>query len=136
MLRTGVKDVSQVKYLVNAFSLNMLPVLDNITVTLHIRKLTVNEFCEEIANAEIVNAIGHASTVSVINTMCKTDLLPNRIEIKLGNGDELLIFQVRVRLPEGKVLTVDEVKQLLDQKQVELIKVKVEIWKYSQTERL
>ncbi|MEM4847421.1 MAG: DUF1874 domain-containing protein [Thermosphaera sp.] len=114
------------RYLVNAFSLNMLPSLENTTVTLHIKRTSVEEFCREV-KGEIVNAIGHASTVSVINTMCSTDLLPSRIEVKLEDGDELLIFQLRTRLPEGKVLSVDEVKQLVDQKQVEFLKVKVTI---------
>ncbi|MEM0458930.1 MAG: DUF1874 domain-containing protein [Thermofilaceae archaeon] len=112
------------KYLVNAFSLNMFQTLDNITVTLHIKRISVEEFCREV-KGEIVNAIGHASTVAVTNTMCNTDLIPNRIEIKLENGDELLIFQLKKRLEEGRILTADEVKKMFQSDQVELLKVKV-----------
>lgn len=117
------------KYLTNAFSLNMLPSLDNVVVTLHIEKLNVGEFCSKLIEEGVVNAIGHASTVAVINTLCSTNLAPSRIEVKLENGDELLIFQLRTRLPEGKILSVDEISQLFKAKQVEFLKVKVEIWK-------
>ncbi|MEM3974901.1 MAG: DUF1874 domain-containing protein [Desulfurococcaceae archaeon] len=115
------------KYLVNAFSLNMMKELSDVTVTLHIKKLSAEEFCREISTNAITNAIGHASTVNVINTLCGASLSTNRIEVKLQDGDELILFQVRKRLEEGKVLSADEVRQLILSNLVEFLEVKVKM---------
>ncbi|MEM1724616.1 MAG: DUF1874 domain-containing protein [Candidatus Bathyarchaeia archaeon] len=117
--------MGQTRYLVNAFSLNMLPEIASVTVTLRIRKLAAEEFCSEVRDA--VNAIGHPTTMSVINALCSTNLAASRIEVRLGDGDELVVFQVKTRLPEGKILSADEIRQMMQSKQVELLKVKVEI---------
>ncbi|WP_461832037.1 STIV orfB116 family protein [Aquifex sp.] len=36
----------------------------------------------------------------------------NRIPIKLSEGDVLIVFQLLERLPEGKVLSEEELKKL------------------------
>ncbi|MEM1694857.1 MAG: DUF1874 domain-containing protein [Ignisphaera sp.] len=110
------------KYLANTFSLNMLTNVNSITLT--IERLTIEDFCREISDA--INSIGHASTASVINTLCNTNLTSNRIEIKLHDGDELIVFQLKMRPPEGKVYTTEELIQLLNNNQIEFLKVRVE----------
>lgn len=115
-------------YLVNTFSLNMLKELDNVVITLYVKELSVEEFCKEL-RGNVISAIGHASTAAIINTLCSTNIVPNRVEVKLNDGDELIVFQLMLRPPEGKVYSIEELKQLLDRKQITFIKVRVNISK-------
>lgn len=115
------------KYLVNAFSLNMLHVsLAPHAYRLEVIELHENEFCEQIDNAT-VNAVGHQATTDLINSICSTKLVPNRVDIKLRDGDVLLVVQVLERLPEGKILSYDEIKKLLKNNKVKFIKLRLNI---------
>ncbi|MEM4535319.1 MAG: DUF1874 domain-containing protein [Desulfurococcaceae archaeon] len=115
-------------YLVNTFSLNMLKELDNVVITLYVKELSVEEFCKEL-RGNVISAIGHASTAAIINTLCGTNLIANRVEVKVNDGDELIIFQLTIRPPEGKVYSIEELKQLLERKQITFIKVRINISK-------
>ncbi len=46
--------------------------------TVEFGEISKEEFCNAVSNA--INAIGHESTVSLINTLCNTNLRLNRIE--------------------------------------------------------
>ncbi|MEM4533020.1 MAG: DUF1874 domain-containing protein [Desulfurococcaceae archaeon] len=113
------------RYLANAFSLSMLKIPGRFTID--IKELSSHEFCVEVTNPfeNIVNAIGHESTVSLVNSMCKTDLKSNRIMIQLTDWDELLLIQVMTRLPEGKTLSEEELKELLNKGLVKFLKITV-----------
>jgi len=113
------------RYLANAFSLSMLKIPARIT--LDIKELTPHEFCVEVTNPfeNIVNAIGHESTVKLINTMCETDLKANRIMIQLEDWDELLLIQLMTRLEEGKILSKEELEELLNKGLIKFLKVTV-----------
>jgi hypothetical protein len=56
----------------------------------------------ELEGCEIVSAIGHADTAAVISSMLEMPLPANRISVKLGPDDGLLVAQLTgPRLPEG-----------------------------------
>jgi len=112
-----------VKYLTNAFSLNM--VSPPSTIVLDIDELNQTEFCNELKYDEVKNAIGHKSTVELINSLCNTNFDANRIQIQLINGDILLIPQISIRLEEGKTLNINEIKDLLNKGLIKFLKVKV-----------
>lgn len=102
-------------YLANAFSLNMLP-LHNVFAkmfVIEVAPLTQRELCGVLREREVVNAIGHQSTVDLVNSICGTKLTANRTSIRLERGDKLIIIQITERLPEGKILTAEELNQLL-----------------------
>lgn len=103
-------------YLVNAFSLNMLPLPTNNESDwffMWVKDLSVGEFCYEVNKHCVVSAVGHQGTVDLVNTLCGSEHVVNRESIKLSMGDCLLVVQVLERLPEGKVLNIDEVLKLL-----------------------
>jgi hypothetical protein len=99
-------------YISNAFSLNMLPE--------HIKKCVVHieevslERVKEILNTdlEVLSAVGHQSTATVLSELLEREIPANRIPITLTPDDILIVFQLLVRLEEGKVLTKEEIKQL------------------------
>ncbi|MEM1724528.1 MAG: DUF1874 domain-containing protein [Desulfurococcaceae archaeon] len=112
-----------VKYLANAFSLSMLSF--PATVVLDIDEISSKEFCNELKYDEVKSAIGHKGTVDLINYLCKTNYDINRTQIKLINGDVLLIPQIMKRLEEGRILTSEEIEDMLKQGLIKFLKVRV-----------
>ena len=97
-------------YLVNTFSLNMIKEFPR---GISVNKIDKEWFCLDLNAGEVVNAIGHDSTVHLINKLCGTNFEKNRIEIKMSEGDSAVVIMISKRLPEGKVLTDQEVEKML-----------------------
>ncbi len=95
-------------YVGNAFSLSMLSKLP--------AKILVLELTDEEAKNYIrlgaESAIGHESTAKVLSQILSTEVPANRRMITLEPGDCLVVFQLLQRLPEGTVLSEEEVKKL------------------------
>jgi hypothetical protein len=91
--------------------------LSNFPAELVIDKMDKEEFCLDLEIRmeydEFVNAIGHESTVNLVNKLCGTNLQKNRMEVKMKEGDKALIIQPMQRLEEGKVLTNEEITKML-----------------------
>jgi len=81
------------------------------------------EFCKAVPVAD--NAIGHDGTVSLINTLCETQITTNRIAIKVQPTDVVYIINIATRLPEGKILDRDELIQLLEGGKIQFWKATV-----------
>ena len=115
------------KYVVNAVSLNMfrLPEKGETQISLLVKPLTTSEFCSELGDA--VSAVGHASTVELINRVCGSNISVSRVSVSLSSSDELVVVQVLKRLPEGKVLDYSEVKEMLEQGMIKFYKVVVTV---------
>ncbi len=58
-----------------------------------------------------VSAIGHQATASYLSKLLGMEIPVNRMAISMQPGDLALVFRVEGRLPEGKVLTLDELTQ-------------------------
>lgn len=56
------------------------------------------------------SAVGHESTAQVISTILGIDCPVNRMQYKQGPGDMALVFKMKARAPEGKILTVEELE--------------------------
>ena len=94
-------------YLANAFSLSMLTPPATVKVT----EVSEEEVKRVIANG-FTSAIGHDATAKIISTRLGVQVPVNRVAIQLKPGDLLLVFQLLTRLPEGKVLNEEEMKQV------------------------
>jgi len=68
-----------------------------------IRSLMKNNF---------TSAVGHQSTSEILSQLLNVTVPMNRISVKLKEGDTIIIFQLLMRLEEGKVLTADEILSL------------------------
>jgi len=79
---------------------------------IYTKKVTKEEALRIWTSASVRDqCVGHESTVQVLNKM-GFNAIPNRKEIKLLPGDTMIVFQMRKRLPEGKILSEDEIEQL------------------------
>ncbi|MEM4068027.1 MAG: DUF1874 domain-containing protein [Candidatus Micrarchaeaceae archaeon] len=95
------------KYLANAFSLSML---NSNNAIISIKEIEPNEIIYNLNQIESV--IGHETTAQVISEILGIPISVNRSQIKLNKFDILYVFQLLERLPEGKILSHDEIKQL------------------------
>jgi len=94
-------------YISNAFSLSMISAPTTVKV------LEANtENVKDILKDGFTSAVGHEATAQVITTQLGIQVPTNRISVKMVPGDVLIVFQLLVRLPEGKILSQDEMKQV------------------------
>ena len=92
-------------YISNAFSLSML----SAPTTVKVLEVS-SDNVKDILKDGFTSAIGHEATAQIISTQLSIQMPVNRISIKLTSGDVLVVFQLLSRLPEGKILGVDEMK--------------------------
>jgi hypothetical protein len=108
-----------VTYLVNAFSLNMVNT-DKLYMT--IDRVDADKFCSELRervnSGELQNAIGHDSTMAIVNSLCGVNMNVNRVSVKANDNDQLLIIMIGERLQEGKVLNESEIKEMMNKGKV------------------
>jgi len=96
-------------YIANAFSLNML---ESEEATINVKVIDIETVKQMITSEEVESAIGHESTAKILSQLLGVEVKAERKEIKLKKGDRLIVFQLLQRLPEGTVLSEEELKQL------------------------
>jgi len=94
-------------YIANAFSLSMLTP----PTTIKVVEASEDEV-RRILNQGFISAIGHEATAKIVSSRLGVSVQVNRISIQLKPSDILVVFQLLTRLPEGKVLSEDEMKQV------------------------
>ena len=97
-------------YIGNAFSLNMLNV--NGVTTLKVKELSNDEAISLLSNNEFNSVIGHASTAEYVTLLTGIQVSANRVSVTLKPEDKLLVIQLLGRLPEGVILTTEEVAKV------------------------
>jgi hypothetical protein len=81
-------------------------------VTVRLRCLTVEEAKQLVASQPFVSAVGHEATAQLLSRLLGVTIPYNRIQIYMQPGDKGLHFFLRTRIPEGKILSEDELKGL------------------------
>jgi len=77
------------------------------------RPLGIDEARELLASeSSFVSAVGHEGTAKVLTQLLGVEIPENRVRIEMKAGDRALVFRLLVRLPEGKVLGEEELKEL------------------------
>jgi len=61
---------------------------------------------------EVVSAIGHQSTADLLSKILNYKVEMNRINIEFKDGDMALVIKVKTRLPEGHILTDEELEKV------------------------
>jgi len=98
-------------YISNAFSLGMLKHsqahLEVSSIGLDLAKVIVRE-------EPWTSSVGHEATASIMTRLLGVYIPVHRTSVKLEPGDRLLVFQLKIRLPEGKILSEPELQELID----------------------
>jgi hypothetical protein len=77
-----------------------------------LRKIEVEEAREILKKNGFISAIGHEATAALLTEILNTEILMNRVSIRMDIGDRGLHFMLYQRLPEGKILTKEELEGL------------------------
>lgn len=96
-------------YLTNSFNINML---SKVPAVLRVEEISLTRVKNILGVNEWVSAIGHESTAQFLSMVLGMSIPFNRIEIKASPGDSIIVFQLLKRLPEGKVLSMEELKSI------------------------
>ena len=109
-------------YLTNAFSLNMLE--DN-NCYIAVKKISLKEAKDLLLKKGFQSYISHESTATILTKLLKTEVKFRRDPLTLNDGDELIVFQLKVRLKEGQVLGREELESLIKNDRFAFLHVKV-----------
>jgi hypothetical protein len=74
-------------------------------------KITIEEAKEVLKNG-FISAVGHEGTAKVLSQLLCIEIPTNRITVFFNKGDIGIHFFLKTRLPEGKILSEQELKQL------------------------
>ena len=76
-----------------------------------IRRASIEEV-RQLLSRGFVSAVGHQATADLLTSLLQVPVQFNRIAVKAAPGDVLVHFVLRERIPEGKVLTLEELQSL------------------------
>jgi len=61
---------------------------------------------------QVQSAIGHESTARVLSSILSYSVEANRVRISMNVNDSAIVFRLLERLPEGKILSEEELKKV------------------------
>ena len=107
------------KYLGNGLSLGMLLKIPQGKIKFR----WISEVKAKKIARDAKSIVGHESTAIFYKNILQREVPVNRQDIQLLPGDELIVYQIMRRLPEGRILCV---RELIDEKRAAWIHVKIE----------
>lgn len=78
--------------------------------TFEFQPILLSEARDLVKSHEVVSAIGHAATADVLSDLLGIKVTPNRLEFSQNVGETALVFKLKSRIPEGKVLNRAEIE--------------------------
>jgi len=76
------------------------------------RKISIGKARNILSKNEFISAVGHESTAKFLTQLLGINIPFSRIQIKMQKGDRAIVFKLLDRLPEGRVLSVNEMKNV------------------------
>ena len=77
--------------------------------TFSYRRVSLSYVKKLINDNNIKSAIGHSSTAEAMSTLLGHHIPCQRIEVNQKVGDIAIVFKLNNRLPEGRLLTIEEI---------------------------
>jgi hypothetical protein len=81
-------------------------------VNVKLSRISVQEAKDILSNNKFVSAIGHEGSAQVLSQLLGIKIPVNRISVFFEKGDIGIHLFLKQRLPEGKVLSEEELKKL------------------------
>lgn len=110
-------------YLTNAISIGMF--VDAVPVSLEIEEISVERVKAVLSKTRFESAVGHQGTADVLTKILDIEVKFERKQISATSGDLLIVFQLLERLPEGAVLSKEEVEDLVNRGKAKFYLVRV-----------
>jgi hypothetical protein len=80
--------------------------------TFEFEQITLRQAIELVKENESQSAIGHTATAEVLSNLLEIEVETNRIEYVQKIGEVALIFKLKARIPEGKILNQSEIEEI------------------------
>ncbi len=80
--------------------------------TFDFQPITLAEAKELVKTDETESSIGHASTADILSELLEIEVKINRIEFLQNVDDIAIIFKLKSRITEGKVLNRKEIEEI------------------------
>lgn len=77
-----------------------------------LKTITLEEAKEILKDKEILSAVGHESTSQILTKLLEREIPLNRIQFKQETGQKAICFKLLDRPQEGKILTLEELKEI------------------------
>lgn len=74
-------------------------------------KISIAE-CKRLISDGFISAVGHSETCSVLSSLLDVNVAYNRIEYIQKVDDTVIVFKLKKRIQEGKVLTKNQIKRI------------------------
>jgi hypothetical protein len=102
------------KMVVYLFSTGLVPIDWNKynAIMVKMTKISIDDVRKILQASKWVSVIGHEATAKVLTQLLGIEIPMNRIVVKMEPWDEGIHFVLATRLPEGRILTEDELRQL------------------------
>ena len=94
-------------YIANAFSLSMITPPSTLSVI-----EASEDNVKRIVASGFTSVIGHEATAKIVSSRLGVSVQVNRVSIQLRPADLLVVFQLLTRLPEGKILSEEEMRSV------------------------
>ncbi len=75
------------------------------------KKITLEE-ARAIIKDGFISAVGHKGAAEFLTKIFGIEIPYNRVPIHMGVGDIAVVLRVLVRLPEGKILSAEEIDSI------------------------
>ncbi len=80
--------------------------------TFDFQPISLTEAKKLVRDSEIVSAIGHTATAEILSDLLEIKVEANRIDFFQSLDDTALIFKLKTRITEGKVLNRAEIEEI------------------------
>jgi len=77
-----------------------------------VQRIVSTQEAKQLLSNGFISAVGHQSTAEIMSVVLGIPVPYNRVQVYLEPGDEAVCFVLRTRLPEGRVLSKEELQQL------------------------
>lgn len=104
----------------NAFSVNMIASND---ITLRFKRITLEDAKQLVKSGNYYSIVGHEGTALLLSNLLGVEIPTNRINYVFNPSDMLLVFTIPIRLPEGRVLTYEEIRKIKDSINIFMVEV-------------
>jgi hypothetical protein len=79
--------------------------------TFRFTRISVDE-ARDLMTGGFTSAVGHQGTAEIMSRLLGTEVPMNRVQVAMEPGDRAIVFRLLTRLPEGVVLTAEELAAL------------------------
>ncbi len=76
------------------------------------KRISKEDAISLLKNNQFVSAVGHEPTAQFLSTLFQIPIPMNRVTISMQTGDQAIVFKLLDRLPEGRVLSLEELKSI------------------------